>query len=129
MKQSSIIRNRKEVIIRNLAFGYDKLNDLLYIYKKDSYVYSNVMIGEFHLEFDKEMRLVGVEILNASEMLSEYGIPQKNLENIQEVELKAVVRNSSLLVFLMIRALDQKATAAITLNSLESPFMKIAASA
>ncbi len=51
MKQLNTIRNRTESFIKNLKFHYDELNDLLYIYKDDSKVYSNVMVGEFHLEF------------------------------------------------------------------------------
>lgn len=129
MRQLNIIRNRKEYTIRHLEFNYDKLNDLLYVYKKKSSVYSNVMIGEFHLEFSKDREVVGVEILKASELLGEYDIPKKFLENIENINIKVVVRNNSLLIFLIIHSLNKEKSAAITMNNLESPIMREIATA
>lgn len=129
MKQLSITRNRKEYTIKRLNYNYDRLNDLLYVYKKDSNVYSTVIIGEFHLEFNKEGGIVGVEVLKASEILGEYDIPKKIIENIEKVELKVVVRDNSLLVFLVIHALNQEKSATIMMNNLESPIMHAIASA
>ena len=129
MKQSSTIRNRKEYLIRNLEFNYDELNDLLYIYKKDSNVYSNVMIGDFHLEFNKNSELVGVEILNASDILKEYEIPVRFLKNIKKVELKVVSSGNSLLVFMVIYSMNKVKSATITMNNLEAPIMEAIASA
>lgn len=124
MKQSNITRNRKEQFIGNLEFNYDKLNDLLYVYKKNSNVYSNVMIGDFHLEFNRNNELVGIEVLNASEILGEYGIPLKILENIKKVDLKVITRGNSLLVFMIIDSMDQTKSATITMNNLEAPIME-----
>lgn len=129
MKRSNIIRNRKERIISKLKFYYDDLNDLLYAYKDNSSVYSNVMIGDFHLEFNKAGELVGIEILNASDILKEYDIPKKILENIEKVNLKVVSSGNSLLVFLMIYSMDQEKSATITMNNLETPLMEALASA
>ncbi len=129
MRQLNIIRNRKERLIRNLKFYYDELNDLLYIYKDNSTVYSNVMIGEFHLEFNKTKELVGVEILKASDILKEYDIPQEILKDIQKIDLKVVVTNNSLLVFIVVYSKDQQRSATITMNNLESPIMQAIASA
>lgn len=131
MKQSNTIRNRKEHFIRDLEFNYDELNDLLYVYKNNSNVYSNVMIGDFHLEFNKESELVGIEILNASEILSEFEIPLAILQNIQKVDLKVVTMGNSLLVVLIINSINQTepAMATITMNNLESPVMAVIASA
>src|SRR3989344_4287656 len=102
MKQSNTTRNRKEHFIGNLEYNYDELNDLLYIYKKNSNVFSNVMIGDFHLEFNKESEIVGIEILNASDILSEYDIPLEILKNINKVDLKVVTSGNSLLIFIII---------------------------
>jgi uncharacterized protein YuzE len=129
MRQLNTIRNRKESFIRNLKFHYDELNDLLYAYKENSAVYSNVMIGEFHLEFNKNKELVGIEILKASDILKEYGISQAILKNIQKVDLKAVINNNSLLVFITIYSKGQHKSAAITMSNLESPIMRAIASA
>ena len=129
MKRLNITGYRKEYLVKNMKFNYDELNDLLYVYKKDSSVYSNVMIGEFHLELNKNGEIVGIEILKASEILSEFDIPQEILQHIDKAELKVVIRNNSLLVSLMIHGLDQDKSATITMNNLESPIMHAIASA
>ncbi len=129
MKRLNITGNRKEYSVKNLLFDYDKLNDLLYVYKKDSHVYSNVMIGEFHLEFNKSGELIGMEILNASDILADYGIPKRSLDNIQKIDLKTVVRNNSILVFVVIKALNHERSATVMMNNLESPIMHMIASA
>ncbi len=120
---------RKQSIIRNLKFSYDKRNDLLYVYKENTSVYSNVMVGDFHVEFSRKNDLVGIEILNASDILKEYDFSRKTLENIEDVSLKVVSRNNSLLIFLIIRSMNQEKSAAITMNNLEAPLMKAITSA
>ena len=57
MKQASITNKRKEQFLRNLKFNYDKKNDLLYIYNDKMRVYSNVIIGDFHIEFTKDKKI------------------------------------------------------------------------
>ena len=130
MKQSNTMRNRKVTFIRNLEHDYDELNDLLYVYKKKANVYSNVMIGDFHLEFTRDGELAGIEILNASGILEEFKIHKKILENITKVDLKVVARGSSLLIFMIVYSGSQtKAEATITLNNLEPAIMETIAAA
>ena len=124
MRQSNTTRSKREYTVKNLKFDYDKSNDLLYVYKEDSSVYANVIIGEFHIELDKEGNVVGVEVLNASELLSEYGVNKDLLVNMKKTELKIVVRNNSLLIFLMISSLIEEKSIPITMNDLESPIMR-----
>lgn len=129
MKPSNTTASRRRYEISNLEFSYDKYNDLLYVYKKNSHAYTTVVIGEFHLELNRDGDLVGLEILKASELLEEYDIPMRILENIEHVKLRVVVKNSSFLVFLVIQAMNQEKCAAITMNNLESPIMQAIASA
>lgn len=124
MKPLNIQGNRKEYLVKNLKFDYDGLNDLLYVYKENSNVYANVVVGEFHLEFSKDGEVIGLEVLKASEILSEYEITKEILKNIKEVNLKIVIRDNSLLVFLVINALNMQKSVAITTNNLESPLMQ-----
>lgn len=124
MKPSNIIRNRTEQTIHNLKFNYDKLNDLLYAYKENSSVYTNIIIGNFHLEFNKDNELVGIEILNATDILAEYNIPNKFLESIQKMNLKIVTNGNSMLIFLILSTTTETKSATITLNNLEIPIMK-----
>ncbi len=124
MRRSSIAGSKKPRSITNLDFHYDKSNDLLYAHKADTGVYSAIMVGDFHLEITKGGAIVGVEILNASVLLKEFGISRKLLENIERVDLKVVTTGNSLLVFLIIRALDEEKSAAITLDNLKSPLLQ-----
>jgi uncharacterized protein YuzE len=123
MRHSNTTRNRSEKFVKNLKFNYDELNDLLYLYKGHSSVYTTVMIGEFHLELNREGDIVGLEVLHASEILGEYEIPKKILQNIRKAQLRIVARNNSLLVFLTIHAAEEEHSAAITMNNLEAPIM------
>ena len=124
MKQPNIIGNRKEYVLKNLKYSYDKLNDLFYAYKENSSIFSNVIIGEFHLEIDKEGSIVGIEILGASGLLEEYGITKELLEDMQDVIMKIVSRNNSLIVFLIIKTQKIEKSATITMNNLNSPIIK-----
>src|SRR3989338_1629636 len=124
MKQASITNKRKEQFLRNLKFNYDKKNDLLYIYNDKMRVYSNVIIGDFHIEFTKDKKIAGIEVLRASEILEEYQISKGVLENIEEASLKIVSRNESLIIFIILKGLKEEKSAAITMNSLDSSIMK-----
>jgi uncharacterized protein YuzE len=125
MKRLNTIENRKAYFIKNLEFTYDKLNDLLYTYKTDSNVYSTIMIGDFHVEMDKNNAIVGVEVLRAADVLSEYGVEKDILEHLQKIELKVVARNNSLIVFINMHGLNsEEREVAITMNNLEPALMQ-----
>lgn len=127
MKQSNIIRNKKEYIVRNLKNKYDNKNDLFYVYKQDSNVYSNIVIGNFHLEIDKAGKIIGVEILNASDILKEYNIAKNFLNNTDKIELKVVNKGNLMIIFLVFNTKNQTKTATITMNSLDSQIAKVMA--
>ena len=127
MKQTDTTRNRKEYTIPHLAFSYDAANDLLYAYRKSAKVHSNVVIGEFHVELTKNGEVIGMEILNASELLREYGISSEMLRNIDQVDLRVVTHGHSTLVVLIIHALNQEKSATIAMNTLEAPINKVMA--
>lgn len=123
MRLSNITRNRREYLIKKLKFNYDKVNDLFYTYKEDSQVYSNVMIGDFHIEFNKNGEVIGIEVLNASAVFSEYQIPGAFLENIKEINIRIVIRNSLMLICIIINSMNQEKSAMITMNNVESAIM------
>ncbi|HLD15294.1 MAG TPA: DUF2283 domain-containing protein [Candidatus Nanoarchaeia archaeon] len=125
MKQINISGNRKEYSLKGLKFNYDGLNDLLYVYKQNSEVYSTVMVGEFHLEFSRDGEVVGVEILKASDLLKEYDVSKSLLNNLDGIKIRVVVRSDSLIVFLVIGAMNKERSIPITTNNLESPIMQI----
>lgn len=125
MRQINISGSRKEYSLKGLKFNYDSVNDLLYVYKPNSEVYSTVMVGEFHLEFNREAEVVGLEILNASDLLKEYDVSKSLLNNLEGIKIRVVVRSDSLIVFLLINSMDKEKSVSITTNNLESPIMQI----
>ena len=109
---------------KNIKHSYDVVNDLFYAYREKSNVHSNILIGDFHLEVSLKGEITGIEILNASDVLSEYGIPKSILENIDGVDLKVVTSNKLLIVFIIVHSHGKEASATITMNALESPIME-----
>ena len=57
---------------------YDGENDIIYVYQKGKFK-GNVEIGGFVLDLDKDKKIIGVEILNASEVLGNVGITKDML--------------------------------------------------
>lgn len=117
MKPTPTNGNRKEYMVKDLAFTYDALNDLFYAYQEDASVYSNRIVGEFHLELDQAGTVLGVEILHANEVLSEYGITLKMLQTLSHLTMKVVERNRSLIVFIAFQTPKEEKTATITSES------------
>ena len=77
------------------------------------------MIGEFHVEFDENKKVVGLEILHASELVEAYGISQKILEEVKRADIRVKITNNSLLVSLVLYSLEEQHTATIAMNNIE----------
>src|SRR3989338_9230997 len=111
MKSSNI---RKQV-----KFEYESRNDLLYLYDEKQKVDSSITLGDFHFEVNKYLEIVGIEVLNAPEILREYTISKEILTKIEDVELKVVRRKNSVIVSIVLHALRQEKTATIAMNSFD----------
>ena len=72
--------------------SYDNENDILY-FNKGERVKDSLDFGNIFLEFSNNNEVVGVEVLNASETLSNLSgqdFDSNSLDNIQDAELKMV---------------------------------------
>lgn len=70
--------------------SYDPENDVLY-FNEGSSVQDSLDIGDFYLEFSGDGKIVGIEVLNASETISELtgeDFDSQSLENIVNAEIK-----------------------------------------
>jgi len=119
LKQQNIKRKEKEYVLNKVQFNYDKQHDLVYASKEGTKVAGNVMIGEFHVEFDENKKVVGLEILHASELVEAYGISQKILEEVKRADIRVKITNNSLLVSLVLYSLEEQHTATIAMNNIE----------
>ena len=107
---------KRENTSKEMGFSYDAINDLLYVYKKDTKVDYNEAIGDIHIEFTKSGKAIGVEILNASDILKEFDIPQKMLDHLTGAELKVVKNGAAFLVLLTLHSENNEKSAMIALS-------------
>lgn len=80
---------------------YDEKNDILYIYQKGKFK-GNVEIGDFVLDIDVNKRVMGIEILNASENLKSLNITKDMLAKVKNASLKTLYKKDSILVGLVL---------------------------
>jgi len=99
-----------------MVCNYDAVNDLLYVYKKDTKVDHNESIGDIYLDISKTGEVIGIEILNASDILKEFGIQQKMLEHLTGAELKVVKNANAFLVVLTLHSENNEKSAMIALS-------------
>jgi uncharacterized protein YuzE len=93
---------------------YDRKNDILYLYKQGKFK-GNVEVGDFVLDFDKEKRVMGLEILNASENLRNLGITKQILTQATEAKLKSHQKNSSILISFVLSIAGKETPALIAM--------------
>jgi uncharacterized protein YuzE len=81
-------------------FDYDAENDSLFIYKK-SKIKGSVDIGDIIVDISIDGKVIGIEMLNASEMLKNLGIksPKEILNNIKSVSIRAIYKTDSITVY------------------------------
>lgn len=81
-------------------FDYDPENDSLFIYKK-SKIKGSMDIGDIIVDISIDGKVIGIEMLNANEMLKNLGIksPKEVLNNIKSVSIRAVYKADSIIVY------------------------------
>ena len=70
----------------SFAWDYSR-SDILNIHKTGKAVAGSAELGDFTVDFDKEGNIIGVEVTNASEFLSQVGISPEQLNSLQGAEL------------------------------------------
>lgn len=86
--------------------SYDEKNDLFFIhngFQKGEKFYTNEMIGKLVLDLSTKKRIVGIEILDASLYLKEFGVTEKDLEELKDAELTAELHDSKATLLLILK--------------------------
>ncbi|VVB59456.1 Uncharacterised protein [uncultured archaeon] len=66
--------------------NYDGEDDILSIVKSD-FINHSVRIADVILDFDNDMRIVGVELINATEFFEAFELSKDDLKNIDKAKL------------------------------------------
>lgn len=88
-----------------MEISYDKENDLLY-FNEGEKVQDSLDIGNLFLEFSGKNDIMGVEILNASQTVSELTGNEttvEDLENIEDAEIKIIPEDSVVFIVLKLK--------------------------
>lgn len=85
---------------RNFDWDYSKKSDILNIHKADQKIEGSAELEDFTVDFDKEGNVVGIEIMYASEFLSNVGIQKEQLSKILEAELLVTKKNNYAVIWI-----------------------------
>lgn len=88
------------------TIDYDEIEDILFIhegFKPDEKFKGNIDLGNIIFDLSTNGRIVGVEIINASEFFKEFKLSVKDLKNIEQASIKSLVKKDSLIVFLALK--------------------------
>lgn len=90
-------------MIKETYFDYDRENDSLFIFKKET-VRGSVDVGNYVVDFTHEGNVAGIEIMNASEVLKNLSVenPEEFLEKIKQVSFKSVQKRDSVVIYFAI---------------------------
>ena len=95
-------------------FDYDSENDSLFAYKKAK-IKGSIDIGYFIIDISTQGKVVGVEILNVSEVLKNLGIenPKEFLNDIKKAGFRAVYQNDSIIIYFIISSKSKEVSSSI----------------
>ena len=76
--------------MKDFNFNYDEENDDLFVYLEGSKSAGAVEIGDFVFDFDKNENLVGLQIINASDVLSKLVRKIVSLSSIKGIKAEVI---------------------------------------
>ncbi|MDP6548092.1 MAG: DUF2283 domain-containing protein [Candidatus Woesearchaeota archaeon] len=84
---------------------YDKENDILFIHRKDIKTKGSVEVlgGDIIIDFSKDKQVVGIEIMNASELLKPYNITKSMLLGALAGNIKVVQQRNLLFLTIVLK--------------------------
>lgn len=87
-------------------FMYDDFSDRLMIFSNDENekVKDNYVFGDFVISLTEGGKVVGLEIIGISEILRDYDVDPRILDNMKNVELKVIPRNGAIYIFFNIES-------------------------
>lgn len=89
---------------------YDKENDLLFLYRKQRSK-GSVEIGSLVIDISDDGRIVGLEIFDASRVLSDVTgmkVTKSMLDSVKTASLKVTYRPDSILIAILLKTLQEK---------------------
>ena len=84
---------------------YDKENDILFIHRKDIKTKGSVEVmgGDIVIDFSKDKEVVGIEIMNASELLKNFDITKSMLSQSIAGDIKVSQQRNVLFLTLVLK--------------------------
>ncbi len=90
-----------------MNFKYDKNEDILYLFKSTKKVKFSLDSNDiFIIDFDDRNRVIGLEIIDASEVI--YGLTKDALNNLKEVEMMSKHKEGILAIFIKLKSKKMK---------------------
>ena len=108
---------------------YDEENDILFIHRKDIKTKGSVEVmgGEIIIDFSKDKEVVGIEIMNASELLKNFDITKDVLSKVIAGGMKvSQQRNVLFLTIILKMPKNVEKEAILTVPSLTSKLSPVA---
>ncbi len=82
-------------------------NDILSVHKgfsSDEKFKGNIDVGDLVLDVSTKGRIVGVEVMNATEFFEDFNIKKEVLENITDIQFNAFIKPARIIVSMAIKA-------------------------
>ena len=102
-------------MVKKAKVDYDYENDVLYVYTGNS-VKDSMQIEEFVIDFSSGNRIVGVEVLNASKILSDlagFRLGKTSLSKIDHAAIEILQGREIVRIFIILTAVVRKEKADI----------------
>lgn len=93
------------------TIDYNKKYDILTIhngFEKDERFESNIDIGDLVLDVSTTGKIRGIEILNASDFLQEWGVTKSLLKELADAKFTAIRKHNAIIISLTILASDAR---------------------
>jgi uncharacterized protein YuzE len=100
--------------MKETYFDYDSENDSLFVYRKAK-IKGSIDVGYFVIDISTEGKVIGLEILNISEVIKNSGISNAKefLDNIKKAGFRAVYHQDSIIVYFMVFSKAREVTSSI----------------
>lgn len=99
-----------------IFFDYDLENDSLFAYKKAK-IKGSIDIGYFIIDISTQGKVVGIEIMNVSEVLKNLGISNTKefLNNIKKTGFRAVYQHDSIIIYFIISSKSKEVSSSVAI--------------
>ena len=108
---------------------YDKENDILFIHRKDVKTKGSVEVmgGDIIIDFSKDKEVIGIEIMNASELLKNFDITKDMLSEAIAGDIRVAQQRNVLFLTIVLKiSKNIEKEAILTVPSLTSKLSPVA---